>query len=139
MTFVSIARSSNQSFPYVTIPEYGVHVAKALSLTGALGTYLLPVVSSEHRSEWERYAARKNGNVEAWVNKSLYLQDAWDKFYGPMPQNFTWESKDIIHGDFGIIPYNESRNDRLDLLLPEWHKFPLVMTLYSPVNWGKIL
>jgi hypothetical protein len=41
----------------------------------------------------------------------------------------------VIHGDFGPIPYNKSRDGIPDILLPEWHKFPLVMTSYTPANW----
>ena len=132
-----IARSSNQSFPFVTIPHFGNIVAKSAPLTAAVVTNLLPVINFTQRADWETYASGKNRYLQSWVNETLDLQDTWSSFYGPMPQNRTYEYHDVVHGDFEDIPYNVSRPDRLDILLPDWQKFPLVMGDYYPANWGK--
>ena len=136
MTFVSIARRSNQSFPFVTIPEYGLHIAKTMPFTGAVETSVLPVVTYAQRTKWEEYAARENDNLLSWVMESQRLQDHWDGFYGPMPQNYEWNASDLVYGDFGTVPYNEPRPNRPNVLLPEWHKFPIVPRLYPPANFG---
>jgi hypothetical protein len=44
-----------------------------------------------------------------------------------------------VHTDFGDLPYNTtSRPNRLDVMLPGWQKFPIVMTSYYPANWGTL-
>jgi hypothetical protein len=136
-SFITIARASNQTFPFVTIPQYGIHVSKTVLSTGALCTYFLPVIHFDQRDEWELYAAGNNTHLSSWVEESLDFQDIYSKFYGPMPQNRTWDAYDVIHGDFADVPYNVPRPNHLDVLLPGWHKFPLVMTDYYPANWGK--
>jgi hypothetical protein len=136
-TIHTIAMKTNQSFPFVTIPEYGMHIAKAMAFTGAIETSILPVVKFDQRREWEVYSARNNTNLLSWVNASQKMQERWGGFYGPKPQNYDWTESDIIYSDFGKIPYNQSRPGRPDVYLPEWHKFPLVPRLYPPANFGK--
>jgi hypothetical protein len=136
MSFVSVARISNQSFPFVSIPQFGIHVSKTIPLTGGLITNLIPVIKFEQREEWERYAAANNSYLSVWVEESFRLQDKWSNFYGPMPQNKTWQSNDVIHSDFGDIRYNVSRSGRLDVYLPSWQSFPLVLNSYYAANYG---
>jgi hypothetical protein len=136
----NLAIYSGQKFPFVTIPEFGILAAKAQQQTGALCTYLLPVVPFHQRVSWEIYSAGYNPNVRKWVNPTLDLQDNYTYFYGTKPQNKTWSTSDFIYSyTEEFIPYMESRgDDRLDVYLPEWHKFPLVTTESTPAaNWGK--
>jgi hypothetical protein len=76
-TIATIVEVSEQKFPYVYIPKFGVHVAKSLSLTSAIGTYHIPVVPLDQRKEWEAYAARNNTYVETWIEDVLALQNNW--------------------------------------------------------------
>ena len=115
-----------------------MHIAKTMPFTGAVETSILPLVTFDQRDEWEDYAARNNTHLLAWVNESQRLQDHWKDFYGPQPQNYSWNASDVIYGDFGTVPYNESRSNRPDILLPEWHKFPIVPRLYAPANFGTL-
>jgi hypothetical protein len=107
-----------------------------MPFTGAIETSILPVVRFDQRREWEEYAARNNTNLLLWMKYSQNIQDKWTKFYGPMPQDYQWNESDVIYGDFGTIPYNETRTERPDVYLPEWHKFPIVPRLYPPANFG---
>jgi hypothetical protein len=135
--FVIIARNTNQSFPFVTIPQYGLQVAKNNQITGSLCTSFMPVISFAQRHQWELYSAGNETNVNSWVDETLALQDNYKHFYGPLPQNKSWESHDTIYGDYGDLPYNVSRSDRLDIHLPGWQEFPLIMINDYPSNWGK--
>jgi hypothetical protein len=137
----NLARYSDQKFPFVTIPEFGNLVAKAQQRTGAICTYLLPVISFQQRLAWENYSSAHNPNVGMWVNPTIDIQDHYTYFYGPMPQNKTWSTSDFIFSyTEESIPYMESQvDDRLDVYLPEWHKFPFVATEDLPAaNWGKL-
>jgi hypothetical protein len=133
---VVIAAHSNQKFPFVSIPEFAIIAAKAQQMTGTICITLLPVINLDQRGDWELYSAGNNSNLAAWVDKTLDLQDNYKNFFGPMPQNKTWESAEGIYDDQGDIPQNVSRLDRLPIFLPEWHVFPLVMTSYYPANLG---
>jgi hypothetical protein len=136
----TLAQYSNQEFPFVTIPEFGTLSAKAQQRTGAICTYLLPVISFEQRIKWEYYSSSINQNVEKWVERILDVQDDYTYFHGPLPQNRTWFTSDVIYSyTEDMIPYMMSRgDDRMDIYLPEWHKFPLVITDSTPpANWGK--
>lgn len=137
LSVVSIARSSDQKFPFVTIPEFGSYAAKVAPLTGALTTSLVPIVRYEQRLEWEEYAAGNNTYLKTYVDASHHLQDAWSQYYGPKSQDYSWTSRDIIYGENGNIPYNTARPNRSDILLPNWHTFPLVANSSPPANWGK--
>ena len=137
-SIISIANHSNQQFPFVTIPEYGMLVARGQQLTGAVCTYLMPVITFDERLSWEYYTSGFNPHVRDWVVPTQAMQENYTFYYGPRPQNETWQTSDIIYsydGD-GTIPYNTPRPDRLDIYLPEWHKFPLAMTVDPPANWG---
>jgi hypothetical protein len=94
MTFHNIADITNQTFPFVTIPKHGLYVAKSMPFTGAVCTYLLPMVRFDQREQWETYAAGNNTSLPSWVNEALHMQDHWTGFYGPMPQNYSYTSYD---------------------------------------------
>lgn len=143
MTAVATAHVSNQSFPFVTIPQFGLHVAKIQPMTGAVATYFNPIVHFDERSEWEKYAAGSNNNLQSYVNASLQLQEHWAYFYGVRPQNYTLDPTDFIFMDDNVnngtdpVPYNLPRPDHLDIYVPEWHRFPLILSYYPPANYGK--
>lgn len=137
-TFISIATMTNQTFPYVTIPDYGIHVAKSQPHTHALVTSFVAVVPAEDRMEWESYAALNNSKIELWLNNALHYQETYKQYYGPPQSSASWYAQDVIYEDFGPIPYNVSRPDRLDIFAPSWHSFPFVQGYgFSPANWGK--
>jgi hypothetical protein len=56
VSIVSYAKATNQTWPFVTIPDYAARAGKIRSLADAvvIGTY--PLVKSEDRKEWERYS-----------------------------------------------------------------------------------
>lgn len=139
MTIVNIAHQTNQTFPFVTIPDLAVNILKSIPTTGILITGYTPVVSYENRREWEKYAAHNKSNIQSYVNTTLRLQDKWSDFRGPMPQPTTWTPADVIHSDAGDLPYDTPREGHLNVHLPEWHRFPLAMKTYGPANWGKQL
>lgn len=145
MTVLTAARMSNQTFPFVVIPEFGMHVVKTQSFTGAIATYFNPIVTFDQRLEWERFSSRNGTALPSYVDTTIHLQDKWNNFLGPRPQLYDWPSSDVIWGDDMVnggsmdIPYNLSRSDRLDVHIPVWQVFPVVMSSYYPANWGKFL
>jgi hypothetical protein len=96
VTLVAFAQYSNSTWPYVTMPNFVVTVAKILLLTGI---NVLSIVQPHQRVPWERYS-RAN---DTWVNESMKLQETWNGYYGPV--NYDWEPNPILHG-LNNLPYN---------------------------------
>jgi hypothetical protein len=97
---VSYARALNNTWPYVTVPNYAIQMAKAMPLTDAVVIQYGPIVQPEQRTQWELYASQHN----QWVNESIRLQDSWDKYTGPII--YDWEPNDKIFSDFGDMESN---------------------------------
>jgi hypothetical protein len=100
VTMVSAARMTNQSWPFVTIPDFAVRMAKVLPLSDAIVLYFNPVVSPDQRETWEKYSVKNHH----WINESMAVQAKWDGYYGPKENSEDYWP--IIHGDFGDIPRN---------------------------------
>jgi hypothetical protein len=135
VSFDTIAASSNQIYPFVTIPYYGIHIAKSvLPLTKSLEVTVIPVVRGlEQRLQWEQYAAMNNTYLPLWINQTIDLQENWSKFYGPKPQSRDWYWMDQARD---IVPMLYKNNTEDGVYLPTWQRFPLVDDIYAPGNEG---
>jgi hypothetical protein len=100
VTMVSYARDENITWPFVTLPDFGVKMAKLLPLTDACVITVLPIVYPEKRKEWEEYSLLHQG----WVNESMVIQETWEGYYGPII--YDWKPHVTIHGDNGDIEKN---------------------------------
>jgi NADH:ubiquinone oxidoreductase subunit 5 (subunit L)/multisubunit Na+/H+ antiporter MnhA subunit len=99
VTLVTYAQYSNSTWPYVTMPNFAVAVAKILPLSNAIFINVLPIVQPHQRVQWEHYS-RAN---DAWVNESMKIQETWKGYYGPIV--YDWEPNPILHG-LDNLPYN---------------------------------
>jgi hypothetical protein len=71
VSLVSSAKAQNEEWPFVTIADYGVRVAKMLPLTDAFWTTVLPVVAPTDKEKWENYSRAHDG----WVEENFHVQD----------------------------------------------------------------
>jgi hypothetical protein len=100
---VSFAAATNQSWPFVTVPDFAIQTSKIRSLSsGLLYINHLPLVQPEERLEWERYSMENSD----WVNQSLIIQATDALYHGPIMYNFSLYG--VIHGDFDDVPYNQT-------------------------------
>jgi hypothetical protein len=99
-TIVSTAYYTNQSWPFITIPGFAIHAAKARSLSDGIMIFFLPIVTSKERLEWESYSMEHYG----WVNETIQLQKRDSNYFGPMIDYFM--TSPYIVDDYDIIPYN---------------------------------
>lgn len=88
---MSYARGTNQSWPFVTIPDFAVRGSKSLSLSSAYILNIYPFVSNDQRSDWEQYTASHND----WVEESIDIQEQATSFTGPIIRDY--ENWDVIH------------------------------------------
>jgi hypothetical protein len=100
VSFISHAISSNSTWPFVTLPHFGVRVAKVLPASNSLYINFLPLVQGKERLDWERYALKH----DYWVNESLEIQRTWDGYYGPSIEE--WSPNPKIHYLLEDLPYN---------------------------------
>jgi class 3 adenylate cyclase len=68
----SYALHSNQSFPFVTLPDFERRAAFTLQLAQVLSIAVNAIVSQDNRAEWEAYSVLNQG----WLAEGLSLQQA---------------------------------------------------------------
>ena len=78
VTMVSYARDQNETWPFVTLPDFGPRMAKLLPQTDAMLIAIVPIVKPYQRKRWETYSIQN----DEWVNQSINIQETWDGYYG---------------------------------------------------------
>jgi hypothetical protein len=97
---VTHAKETNQTWPFVTMADFGIRVAKLLLLTDVILVTALPVVTPEKRRKWEAYSVAH----DYWVNDCVSVQQTWDWYRGPLEDHET--KTRAIHDDGIVLPYN---------------------------------
>ena len=124
---VSFARFTHQEWPYVTIPDYAVRMAKLRSLSKAVVTQQAHFVTGEERSTWENYTL----NHDQWAQESLQIQQHDKNYKGVKRFNYTTFVPDgVIHSYMG-----PSEGD--GPFLPTWQSAPVV-PVFSAYNWDAL-
>jgi hypothetical protein len=100
ISLLSVARVTNQSWPFVTLPDFAVRMTKILPLTDAIVVNVLPIVKGSERKAWETYSLAHDD----WVNEGMAVQEAWEGYYGPVV--YDGIPNGIVHSDFENLPYN---------------------------------
>lgn len=100
VTYISYASDHNDSWPFVTLPDFGTRMVKLLPLTDAVTIYIAPIVYPAVREQWEAYSLQN----DEWVNQSIAVQEKWDGYYGQI--DYDWEPYSQIYGDSGVIETN---------------------------------
>jgi hypothetical protein len=97
-TFTTIAEVTNQTWPFVTIPNFAEQMVAVLDLSNAIHVDFIPVVAPHLRKQWEDYLSMNDG----WINEALEIQERYTAEYsGPIIYNATYEKR--IHDDDGKI------------------------------------
>jgi hypothetical protein len=100
VTLMSDAHLLNQTWPFVTIPNFGVRGSKILPLSKAFYIQVEPLVTPENRKKWEEYALEN----QYWVDETMKIQESWKNYYGPVVYNWTAAEKVFSH--FGDLSYD---------------------------------
>ena len=102
LALVSHAKAQNDTWPFVTIPDYGARVAKMLPMADSIWISVLPVVAPADRLQWEDYAR----GHDSWVEESFSIQNKWPRYHGPKNISFDREMSEQISGNFGPLETN---------------------------------
>ena len=58
VSITSLAAATNQSWPFVVVPDFAVRAEKIRTLANAILVNTYPIVAPEERAEWEDFTAR---------------------------------------------------------------------------------
>jgi hypothetical protein len=137
ITMLSYARDTNQTWPFVTIPDFEASSGKFLDLTKSAVFMEFLLVTPETRPEWEAYSAREG---RKWAQDSIDYLRHNNLFHDVFEaRNVTDESVvylDFVHdySAWGVENPQGLPSDHPGPMLPMWQSAPLVPT--SPVyNW----
>jgi hypothetical protein len=98
--WVSYARATNQSWPFVTLPDFAVRMSKIVPLSHTLNMNIVPIVTPAQRKKWEAYVLQNDD----WVNETITVQRGFKNYFGP--DDYDTAPHHIVHGDYSDIPYN---------------------------------
>ena len=113
---VSIARETDQEWPYVTIPSFAVKTSKVLQQTKSFSVSMLPVVGPAQVKKWENYT---KDHANTWIEESLNIQE---ELGGNVNRHYS--AVDYIY-DLDGLPVEEPAN--LPFYLPSWQSAPLAI------------
>jgi hypothetical protein len=99
---VSYERSSNETWPFVTIPNFPNRASKFLSGCNGFLTTVTVLVKEEDRARWEKYSWENR----AIVNESLRILETDTNYRGKI----FWDVPVVSHmqSDYGDVPFNET-------------------------------
>ena len=126
ISMAKVARATNQTWPFVTIPGFAMELSKVLPVSDAIQFSWLPLITPERRSEWEAYTVQNDG----WVDDAIAVQKKWKGYYARSNKTFSaWETVEAIVDNDGVIPYDVDR-----WFLPVWQNFPLNPVSITPID-----
>lgn len=108
---VSFAAATNQTFPYVTLPDFALKASKVRSLSDGLYISFQPVIQSNQRFAWEVYAM----NNEGWVNDTKRMQETDKYYYGNV--SYGLPNPTQIFNYTGPMPYDKSKYKKRNCLI----------------------
>jgi len=94
VTITSLAQATNQTFPFVTIPDFEVRGANTRIQSGSHILYYFPLVTDENRVAWEDYAMQHRSHADVAFSRDTYMRQQQDLSLGitptsPTPLNIT--------------------------------------------------
>jgi hypothetical protein len=117
---LSYAHATNATWPYVTIPDYAVRVAKLRAFSKAFVVGQFHFVRGDQREVWEEYSFAH----DSWVTEAMTFQKKDRNFHGKLMSEYEPSG---IHNNDGVA-------ERRDSYLPLWQGGPVVPR-WSPYNW----
>mmetsp|Transcript_24964 Transcript_24964/g.58576 ORF Transcript_24964/g.58576 Transcript_24964/m.58576 type:complete len:1202 (+) Transcript_24964:64-3669(+) len=127
---VSSAREKNETWPFTTLPDFGVKAAKIRMLSGAIALQQYQYVIADQKSEWEAFAKAN----EAWVHETIEIQrgDTTLGIQEEIPDykgNFSTKIRRARFPTTSTGPF----------YTPTWHTYPMLATgNFTPYNWNAI-
>jgi hypothetical protein len=129
VNLVVTAKHNNQTWPFVTMPDFCVRIAKSLSMSKAVFTSVYPMVLDSEKDAWEKYSAANDG----WLDECLVAQAKGlnDTFFGTVSKRR--ELPSYINNGYDIPALEQP------VYFPNWQSYPVTFEVFAPYNfdiWG---
>ena len=130
VSMASYARATQQSWPFVTLPDFYLRTKKVHGLSKSIWTTVYHLVQSDQRKEWENYTTTHND----WIDADLAVQATDKTYHGPIITEY--ENFNVIHGwdEYGKDDAGKYGTDRAGPYLVNWQNAP-VIPHYPVYNW----
>jgi hypothetical protein len=86
-SITSQALATNQTFPFVTIPDFEILGSDLRVQAGAMILYWTPLVTDETRAAWEAYAFKNRAQVDVAFEEESRRLKIQDDFFGQVARN----------------------------------------------------
>jgi hypothetical protein len=86
-SITSHALATNQTFPYVTIPDFEIRGSDLRVQAGAMVLYWTPLVTDETRAAWEAYAFKNRAQINVAFEEESRRLKIQDDFFGRVARN----------------------------------------------------
>jgi hypothetical protein len=131
VSITSLAMATNQTWPYVVVPDFAVRAEKIRSLANAVlvNTYIF--VEPEQRSEWEDFTAQTG---ETWVNESIAAIEEFDGMEWPIVWDYNLLNVIHDYGEYDKENPGAVGTNRTGPWLPMWQTQPTI-AYDSTYNW----
>jgi len=131
VSIVSLASATNQSWPFVVVPDFAVRAEKIRLLANAVYVNTYPLVRPNERKEWENFTAQHG---ESMIIESIAAIEEFDGADWPIVWDYDlW---DVIH-DYDEFDKENAGQDGIDTpgpWLPIWQTQPTI-AYEPPYNW----
>jgi hypothetical protein len=130
-SIVSVTNLTNQTWPFVVVPDFAVRAEKIRSLSKAVLVNLYQVVEPGQRDEWQRFTATTG---KGWVDESIAVIENYDGMDWPIIWNYTlW---DVIHSydEFDKENPGVEGINTTGPWIPMWQAQPTIAH-EPPYNW----
>ncbi|KAL7564099.1 hypothetical protein ACA910_012376 [Epithemia clementina (nom. ined.)] len=142
VNMASEAKAYNQTWPFVTIPDFAVRAQKTKSLTNALYLNVFTYVETSQRSAWENYTAVEG---PTWLEETLKLQLDGGLFVEENEYKTTVDKSQLwnVLWDYGEFEKDESEwgtgynTSAQGPFFPMWQTAPVLLSSGQPIyNWN---
>ncbi|CAB9499677.1 Receptor-type guanylate cyclase gcy [Seminavis robusta] len=113
---LAYAKTANLSFPFVTLPLYGLQATKLLRISKGFQIHMSFEVREDQKEEWEQYA---ESHLKA-IDEALDIEEGDPDWYGPVYRDY---GRCEIYS-WGGVP-KEAPNNITNTYIPNWHEFPV--------------
>jgi hypothetical protein len=125
VNLVYMAEQNNETWPFVTIPNFPVRMAKMLSMSKGVTGLVFPKVVASERAAWETYSLAN----DQWVDECLAIQQKGlnDTFFGTISQK--WDAIGYINTAYG------SPSPERPVYFPNWQCYPVTNEVFPIYNY----
>lgn len=133
VSITSLAKATNQTWPFVQVPDFAVRAEKVRSLSTAVVVVMYNYVRPHQREKWENFTARAG---PVWVEESVAIVADYDGMPWAVGDEYNTWDRIWDFDEFDKENPGTEGTDAEGPWLPQWHTHPCIPTPSDgPYNW----